>query len=67
MCENNLFRKDAIIFDTTYGCSRQCRYKNSMWILSVLEFTNKVQIDIFINAPSHGRSKIYGIYGSDKT
>ena len=38
MYENNLFIKDGIIYDTTYGCSKQYRCENKMRILSVLEF-----------------------------
>ena len=38
-----------------------------MWLLYVLEFTYRVVIDRLINAPSHGRRKIDGINGYDKT
>ena len=36
-----------------------------MWLLSVLEFTYRVIIDIFINDTNNGRIKIDGINGSD--
>ena len=38
-----------------------------MWLLSALEFTHGVIIDICINDQGHGRNKIYCINGSDKT
>ena len=64
--DNNLFINYGIIYDTTDGCINQCRFSNAMWLLSVLVFTHKVIIDICINAPGHGRSKIYSINGSKK-
>ena len=67
MYENNLFIKDGIIYDTAYGCSNKCRRENAIWLLSVLKFTYRVIIYIFINNLSHRRSKIDGINGSDKT
>ena len=45
MYENNLLINYGIIYDTTDGCSKQYRCENEMWILSVLEFTNRTIID----------------------
>ena len=67
MYENNLFIKDGIIYDTTYGCSKQYTFENTMWLLSVLELTKRVIIDRCINAPGNGRSKRYVINGAYKT
>ena len=67
MYDNNLSVKDGIIYDTTDGYSKQYRCKNFMWRLSVLAFTCRVIIYRCINSPGHGRSKIDGINGSDKT
>ena len=66
MYENNLFTKDGIIYYTTYRCSKQYRCSNEMWLLSILEFANRVIIDRCINDLVHGRSKIDDINGSDK-
>ena len=63
--ENNLFIKDGIVYDTTYGCVKQYICADTVWLLSVLEFTHRVIIDICINDPGNGRSKVYGIRGSD--
>ena len=30
--ENNLFIKDGIIYDTTYGCIKQYRCENEMYL-----------------------------------
>ena len=38
-----------------------------MWLLSVLEFTHRVIIYKIINHPGHGRIKIDGINGDNKT
>ena len=38
-----------------------------MWILSALEFTYRVMIDRYSNAPGIIRSNIYGINTYDKT
>ena len=67
MCENNLFIKDGIIYDTTYGCIKRCTYANEMWLFSVLEFTHRGIIYRCITDPGCGRSKIDGINGADKT
>ena len=64
MYDNKLFIKGGIIYDTTDGCRIQYRCANTMWPLSVLEFTQKVIIYRWIIAPCHRRSKIYGIHGS---
>ena len=45
MYENNLFIKYGTIYNTTYGCSKQNRCENVMWILSVLVFTYIVILD----------------------
>ena len=45
MYENNLFIKDGIIYDTTYGCSKQYRCENATWLLYVFEFAYRVIID----------------------
>ena len=37
--ENNLFINDGIIYDTTYGCSKQYIFSNEMLLLSVMTFT----------------------------
>ena len=65
--ENNLFIKYGIIYYTTYGCIKQYMCANEMWILSVLAFTYRVIIDIFVNSPGRGRRNIYSINGSNKT
>ena len=67
MYKNKLLIKYGMIYDTIYGCRRQYRRVNSMWLLSVLVFTNRVIIYRCIIAPGHGRSKIYGINRSKKT
>ena len=46
MHEENLFIKDGIIYDNTYGCNKQYRYANELWILSLLQFTYIVIINI---------------------
>ena len=66
MYEENLFIMDGIIYDTTYGCSKQYICTNSMWLLSVLDFTNRVIIDRCINAPDRGRRKIDYLKVADK-
>ena len=65
--DKNLFIKDGIIYDTTYGCSKQYMCANEMWLLSVLNFTYRVIIYILTNAPGNGISKIDGINGYDNT
>ena len=30
MYQNNLFKKDTIIYDTTYGCRKKCKFANAM-------------------------------------
>ena len=67
MYDNNLFIKYGIIYYTTCGCIKQYICVNSMWLLYVLEFTNRVIIDRLINDPSHCRSKIDGINRANKT
>ena len=66
MYANNLFIKDGIIYNTTYGCSKQYICANAMQLSYVLYFTHRVKIYKCINATGHGRSKIDGINGSDK-
>ena len=66
MFEDNLFINYGIIYDTTYGCSKQYRCSNIMWLISVLECTYKVIIYIFNNYPGHGGIKIDDIIGSYK-
>ena len=66
MYENNLFIKDGIIYDTTYGCSKQYKCANAMWLLSVFEFTYILIADICINTTGRGRSKLDVINGSNK-
>ena len=61
MYENNFFINDGIIYDTIDVCSKQYICQNSMRQLSVLEFTHRVIIDIYIHDPCHGRSKKYVI------
>ena len=66
MYDIKFFIKDAIIYDTTYGCSKQYRSANSMSLFFVLVFTYRVIIYGGINAPGQGRSKIDGIHAFDK-
>ena len=42
----DFFINYGIIYDTTDGCSKQYRCSNALWLLSVLEFTYRVIIDI---------------------
>ena len=58
--------KYGIIYDAIDRYSKQYICANSMWILSVLEFTHRVIIDRWIDAPGHARSKIDGINGDEK-
>ena len=44
MYENDLFIKDVIIYDTTYGCSKQFICSNSTRMLSALVFIYRVII-----------------------
>ena len=67
MYDNNLFIKYVIIHNTKHGCIKQYRCANLMWLLYILPFISIVIPDRFIKSPGHGRSKIYGINGSDKT
>ena len=67
MYENILFIKDGIIYDNIDGCRKQYIYANEIWLLSVLGFTNIVRIYICINTSGHGRNKIGGVNGSEKT
>ena len=60
MYENTFFIKDGIMYDTIYVCSKQYRYANAMWLLSVLAFTYKVIIDICIDSPGNVRIRIDG-------
>ena len=46
---------------------KKFRCADITWILYVLKFTHRVIIDICINAPGHGRSKIVTINVSEKT
>ena len=64
MYENKLFTNYGIKYDTTYGCIKQYRCENLMWLLSILEFTHIVIIDRINNSAVHGRINIYGINGS---
>ena len=57
---------DGIIYDTTDGCSKQYRYENAMWLLYVLEFTHRVIIYRYINAPGHSIRKMFTINGAGK-
>ena len=66
MYDNNLFIKYVIMYNNTDGCSKQYICANAMWVLSVLEFTHRVIIYRFVDAPGHGGSKIYGINGAYK-
>ena len=61
------FIKYGIIYDTADGCRKQYQCANAMWIWSVLAFKYTVIIYIWINAPGHGRRRIYSINGYDKT
>ena len=67
MYDNNLFIKYGIMYDTIYVYSKQYRCAKAMCLSSTLEFTHRVIIDRCINAPGHGRSKMYGIHGAKKT
>ena len=62
-----MFIKYGIIYDTTDGFSKKYRCTNAMWILSALAFTHRVIRDRCVNYPGHGRIKIDGINGADKT
>ena len=66
MYDNNLFIKYVIIYDTTYGCRKKYRCANAMWLLSVLGFTYRVIIDIWINDTGNGKRKIDDINEDDK-
>ena len=65
--DNEFPMKDGIIYYTKYGCSKKYRFENAMCLLSILEFTHIVIIYRCINDPGHGRIKIYGTNGSNKT
>ena len=67
MYENKISVKYDIICYTTHGCSKQYRCENAMWLLYLLELIYRMIINICINAPGHGRRKIYGINVSNKT
>ena len=67
MYEDNFFIKYVIIYYTIDVCNKQYRFVNTLWLSSVLEFTYLVIIDVCINAPGHGRRKIDGIDGSEKS
>ena len=60
-----MFIKGCIIYDTTYGCIKQYKYENVLWILSVLSFTWRVIRYRFINAPGNGIKEKNGINGLD--
>ena len=62
-----LIGNNGIIYDATDWCSKQYQCANALWILSVLAVTHGITIDRLINAPGHGRNKIDGINGADKT
>ena len=47
--------------------TKQLRCVSTMWILSVLSFTYRVIIDKYNNSTGPGRSKMYGMNGSDKS
>ena len=64
---NKLFIKDCILYATIYGCSKQNRCVNEIWLLYVLKFTDIVMIERLINSPGNNRSKIDGINGTKKT
>ena len=51
MYKNKLLIKDGIIYDTTDGCIKQYRFANTIWLLSVLEFTYIVLIYRCIDDP----------------
>ena len=38
MYEDNLFIKDCIVYVNIYGCSKEYKCANELWLLSVLEF-----------------------------
>ena len=61
------FIKDGILYETIDGCRKQYIFTDSIWILSVLDFTYRGILDRFINSPVCGRIKIYGINISDKS
>jgi hypothetical protein len=67
MLENNIIAPGYIIYDTTDGCTKQYRCANAMYLLSKLSFMYQIVIDRCVSAPGHGRSKIDGINGADKT
>ena len=46
MYENNVFKKDIIIYDTTDGYRKQYICADTIWLLSLLEFTYTVIVDI---------------------
>ena len=61
---NKFLINDGIIYDTTYGCSKQYRCINEIWLIYVLEFTHRLIIYESINSQGRVRRKIYGIYES---
>ena len=67
MYADNFFINDGIIYENTYGCSKQYICENVFWTLLVSGFTYRVVIDRFINVTGQGRSKIDGINGSDQS
>ena len=67
MYYNNFLIMYVIIYDTTYGCSKQHIFENKMRILYVLKFTYRVIIDIWTNDIGHGRIKIDDINWYEKS
>ena len=57
MYDNKSFIEDGIIHDTIYGCIKQYRYSNSMWLLFVLAFTFRLILYRYINAPGNEKIK----------
>ena len=56
-----MFINDGILYYTIDVCRKQYICANAMWLLSVLEFTYKVNIYTYINYTSHGIRTIYVI------
>ena len=67
MIENHQLAPGYTIYDTTDGCSKQYRCANAMYLLSKLSMMYQIYIDRCVCAPGHGRSKIDGINGADKS
>jgi hypothetical protein len=67
MREQSLLKCGDVIYDTTDGCTKHYRCYNSIYLLSKLSMQYQIIIDRCVSIPGHGKSKIDGINGADKT